>query len=120
MASRTRASTTLRARYGTVSAPTSPARPRAREAKTAVAATLPASLAADEKTAAAKARASPASANRNRSQASRSTLASRDLNRVLMMPALVWHSHLLGASQNRLGPDRAHPLCLRFTILMGN
>src|SRR5579884_152868 len=68
-ASRTRFAPTRRARYGTVPRPTATAISRANDAKTTVPITLPASRAAVEKIAAAKAAISPTAAPKKRTHA---------------------------------------------------
>src|ERR1700704_3985090 len=68
MASRSRAATTRRARYGTVVSPTMVASRRAAEARITVVQTLPDSRATVEKRAAEKARISPTIATRKRTQ----------------------------------------------------
>src|SRR6476619_1987671 len=95
-----RAAATRRARKGTVSKPTIKARNNAVTAKMAVAIELPRSRATDENTAAVNASPSPATAIKNRCQASRSTLDHIDFrySRIaalfsgLVRHGLVWHN----------------------------
>src|ERR1700756_4407051 len=82
-----RAAATRRARKGTVKRPTMRDRNNAEMAKMEVASVLPRSGATDENTAAVNARLRPATAMKNRCQASRSTLDHTDF-RYSRMPGL--------------------------------